>query len=369
LLGSENLKYFSQIPLAYPEFTDNEYFDDSETKTEVVRTGYAKLINDDGEHFGYVQLSFRREKLVAALKSILSYTLLILPFVLIIIIALSIFISRRLFQPINKIIETANNISAVNLKERLQLDSDPNDEINKLKITLNNLFERLEVQIQQISAFSDNASHQLMTPLTAISSELEFALTKKKYHGEIKQSLEVVKEQSDRMISIVKSLLLISRTGRDSGQSNMIFNLTSLFEKHIKILFPQQRIYYFISNNLYVRGKEENFIIVIENLIGNALKYSSEDDIIEVISNSSNGCINVIVKDKGIGIADSEKEKVFERFYRSESAEKIGIVGYGLGLSIVKSIVISMNGKIQVSDNSPKGTIFCITLPYIKIEE
>ena len=76
---------------------------------------------------------------------------------------------------------------------------------------------------------------------------------------------------------------------------------------------------------------------------------------------------DLIVKDSGIGISDIDKEKVFGRFYRSEKAEKFGIKGYGLGLSLVKLLIEEAGSKISIENNEPTGTLFTVTLPYLAL--
>ncbi len=368
LLSSNNTKYFNPIPFSYPQFNSSEYFTNTITNKEVVRTLYTKLYSQNNLFIGYIQLSTRKLRLDSAVQNVLYYNLLILPIMLVIIAIASIFISKITLKPINSIIEIANRISAVNLKERLSLDPDPDDEINKLKTTLNNLFERLEGQILQISAFSNNASHQLMTPLTAINAELDFAIKKEIKDEELKNALIVARNQSESMVKIIRSLLIMARSGKDYYDQNHIFSLESLFDNQIKPLFQSSKVNYFIQKDIYIRGRDENFIIVLQNLIDNAVKYSTNNTEVTVIANTIGQNAKIIVKDNGIGIPDNEKQKVFERFYRSEQVQNIGIDGYGLGLSLVKSILLSMNGIIEILDNVPTGTIIIITLPLVKIE-
>jgi len=79
--------------------------------------------------------------------------------------------------------------------------------------------------------------------------------------------------------------------------------------------------------------------------------------------------IKLEITDNGIGIPDSEKSKVFQRFYRSELVEKMGIKGYGLGLSLVKSVFDEIGAEIIISDNKPKGTIITVIIPSLIIED
>ena len=118
---------------------------------------------------------------------------------------------------------------------------------------------------------------------------------------------------------------------------------------------------------MYIRGDTDKFHIVVENLVENAIKYSSSNKVVNVTLTKNGSVANLIIKDNGIGISDIDKEKVFDRFYRSEKAEKLGIKGYGLGLSLAKLLIEEAGGKISIKDNEPNGTIFTVTLPYLAL--
>ena len=108
--------------------------------------------------------------------------------------------------------------------------------------------------------------------------------------------------------------------------------------------------------------------MVLENLIGNAIKYSSDNDKIKIIVEEAIDSIIISVFDNGIGISDAEKIKVFERFYRGDNVESSGIKGHGLGLNLVKIVVNKMGGKIAIHDNEPRGTIFILEMPKLILE-
>jgi len=366
-IKSENIQLFSPIALSYPEFSSYEYFVNTDTKKEVIRTGYRKLMNEKGKHIGYLQLSARRLRIEAAAKNILYYNILLLPFVLLIIVLISVVISKKTFQPVSEIIETANRITAANLKERLTLDSDPNDELSKLKFTLNSLFGRLENQIQQISAFSDNASHQLITPLTVINSELDFILRHSHLDSELRSTIDTIKEQSDRMTQIIKALLILAIVDKARVNNNTVFNLSTSIKEFIKPSIQSNRVKFILDDNIYLKGNVDHFVIALDNVINNALKYSENSPVTVTATNDKNNCVIKVI-DIGMGVKPEDKAKIFDRFYRSNSAEDLGIKGYGLGLSLAKSIINSMNGEIQVQDNPPQGSVFIISLKSVRFE-
>ncbi|OGU81481.1 MAG: hypothetical protein A2254_03335 [Ignavibacteria bacterium RIFOXYA2_FULL_35_9] len=107
---------------------------------------------------------------------------------------------------------------------------------------------------------------------------------------------------------------------------------------------------------------------MLDNLLDNAVKYSNSISQIKVTLKKFNGNIDLRVSDSGIGIPQGEKDKVFEKFFRTEKADELGIKGFGLGLSVAKSIITQMSGNIYVEDNYPRGSIFTIRLPEVRVE-
>jgi signal transduction histidine kinase len=301
------------------------------------------------------------------MKKIVIFNLFNLPFILLIIILVSIFLAKKSYSPLNKVINIAENISANNLKARIEIAAHPQDELGRLRDTLNNLFTRLEVQINQISQFTDNASHQLMTPLTAVKTELEYILKKNREPDEYKETLLMLNTQTDKMIDIIKSLLILAKYSSNMELQKNVFSISRFMDDLIKPHFKDHLVEYEITNDLFLRGSNEGFQLIMENLIDNAIKYSPADSKVIVKADNLDGSIIISVEDSGIGINDEEKEKIFERFYRSESALKKNIFGIGLGLCLVKTIVISMDGEIKVEDNIPNGTKVMISFPIIKV--
>ena len=367
LLQSKNIKLFTTIDLRYPSFFDEYFYEDYTSAKGELRIGYKKIYDETGRHAAFLQLSSQKSAFNKIVRNIILFHLLAFPFMLVVILAISLIVSKKTFAPVNKIIELAGKISATHLNERLSYNADPDDELGKLRETLNNLFERLETQVKQISSFSDNASHQLMTPLTAKNSELDFLLRDENKTVSERESLLMLKEQTVRMISIIKSLLLLARNRNSDLEQKTVFNFSKMITEQIKENYKDHKIEIDVADEIYLRGKPDYFLMAVQNLIDNALKYSN-DDWITISALQSNNQVKIRIEDFGMGIDDVEKEKIFERFYRSKKAEKLGIKGYGLGLSLARSIISSMQGTIEIQDNKPRGTKFIITLPALEIE-
>ncbi len=367
LLCSDNLKSFGTIPFNTSYSRSQYKFENVAAGKHQLRVVYAPMLNEKNKIEAYLQLSVFRTEYSSIMKKIILFNLLNLPFILALIIVVSIFLAKKSYSPLNKIISIAENISANNLNARIKYEAHPQDELGRLRDTLNNLFTRLEVQINQISQFTDNASHQLMTPLTAVKTELEYILKHDRAPEEYKETLTMLDLQTDKMISIIKSLLIIAKYSGSTENSQSVFNISQVFDDFIKPVFKEYNINYDIGDYLYVRGTSEGFQIVMENLIDNAIKYSPNNPGIAVTAKRFYDNIILCIEDNGYGISDEEKEKIFERFYRASSSIKENIKGYGLGLCLVKTIVQSMEGTIKVEDNIPSGTKFIVSFPAVKV--
>ena len=367
LLKSSNINLFGALPLNSRRNFDDFLFEDINVYGKSLRIAYYPLIDKSTKKAAYLQLATFKEEYSSILDQIILFNLFSFPLIIIIVVIASFFLAKNSINPINKIIETAKNISASNLSLRIEHTASSVDELGKLRDTLNSLFERLEKHIKQISRFTDQASHQLMNPLTAIKTELEFILKKDRTIEQYKGTLQLMQGQTDKMISITKTLLIIARADKAMNGYKNLFNVSRILGNTITESFANSNINLNIQEDIYLKGDSEIFKLVVENLIDNAVKYSN-GELVKVTLKTSDGLSQIEVADLGIGISDEEKKNVFERFYRSEKVEKLGIKGYGLGLSLVKSIVIQFGGTIKIEDNIPKGTKVKISIPSVEIE-
>lgn len=367
-IKSENVDNFEAIPLNIYEDQEDYSFYDLSSENEELRAVYRRFRNSEGKLVGHLQLSIFKAGANLILRDVIIFNLLSLPVLFVMIFVASIFLVKKTLSPINEIVQTAEKISAQNLNKRINYSADPADEIGRLRDTLNNLFERLEFQVNQISQFSDHASHQLMNPLTISKTELDYVLRKERNPEDYKNSLELLKDQTEKMIKIINHLLIISKHQDELIQQKTIYNLSKLVDDEINEDCYKVHISSQIEPEIYLRGNSEIFAAVINNLIENAIKYSPADPKVNISLKKNADVVELVVADNGIGISNEDKKKVFERFFRSNKAEELGIKGYGLGLSVVKSVLTQLGGHISIEDNKPQGTKFVIALPAVKFE-
>ena len=195
-----------------------------------------------------------------------------------------------------------------------------------------------------------------------------YVLKKEHSAEEYKNSLLSVREQTSEMINIIKTLLILARDCAICTDSRKVFNLSHLFKNDISNEFKNNNVILDIPDNIYLKGEADYFKMVVENLIENAIKYSSVTDEVKVIVEDTNETVKISVYDNGIGIPDDEKHKVFDRFYRCKNVESNGIKGHGLGLNLVRIVVNKMAGEILVLDNEPKGTLIILEIPKLILE-
>lgn len=365
---SKNLDEYEEILLGFPNKFTPYFFESFNSSKDELRTIYKELFDSNKNHVGYIQLSTIHTSFNEVVKNVFWFNIFTMPIVLFIITFLSVFLAKKSYQPINNIIDLAKKISATNLSQRLETAEDPNDELAKLIETLNSLFERLEKQINEISHFTDNASHQLMTPLTAIKTELDYILKKERNLSQYQESGTILKEQVDKMITLIKTMLLLAKDCEECLDNKNVFNLSHLVQNEIVASYKISNVTFDVDHDIYLRGKSEYFSIVLQNLINNAQKYSLQNEEVSVIVKKSEKSVSIIVADRGIGITDDEKEKIFDRFYRVENKKSSKVVGYGLGLSLAKSVTNRMGGNITVEDNMPSGAKFIIILPLLNLD-
>lgn len=369
ILTSRNVTLFKPLPFNNKNVYDNTYFESFNFQNITFRSGYKTLYDSSGKAAATLQISVYERNFKNFMDELLFFNIWALAFLFIIVVGASIWAAKKTFKPINKIIETSQTFNAQNLNKRINIKAKKEDEIGQLRDTLNGLFERIEDYVIELSNFSDQVSHQLMNPLTAISTEIEYMLKRERSSEEYKEALIKLSTQAESMISIVKTLLVIAKSGKIKSEPRTIVNLSRLIKSDIYNNFKEHRIQLEIEENLYVKGEQEKYLMVLQNLLHNSVKYSPYGGEIKLTARKINSNIILQVQDFGIGIEDDEKEIIFKKFYRSDNAEKLGIKGFGLGLSLVKSLVEEVSGTIQVKDNKPKGTIFKVILPSVDLQD
>lgn len=365
--GTNTLKYpFIKTDILPVE--EEAYFDDEDEHPFRLRIFFQPVTDSQNHTAGFIKIGSSKGELINVVWQTVKINLYLFPLTAIVIFLISFILVRQSRKPLLEVIEKAESYRFSAGPYKIEYLADKNDILNRLKDTLNNLFERIELSFTQLRQFSDNASHQLMNPLTAIKTELDFLLKKERSVDEYTDALQTFLQQTDKMIDIVKTLLLLSRLSFQGNAQKNIFNLSKQMVEIAEFYSHTRRISSSIEPETYVRGTPEVFTVLMNNLIENALKYSPPTESVTLEVQKADGDILIKVIDCGIGVPDSEKEKIFFRFYRGKMSEEITSQGYGLGLCLAKTIALDFGGDIAVIDNTPHGAVFVLKLPSLEVQ-
>lgn len=234
-------------------------------------------------------------------------------------------------------------------------------------IFINRGYKREVEAARQQQNFLLSITHELKSPLASIKLILE-TIAKRSLDPPMTKNLsdKAIKE-SDRLNTLINDLLLAARLDSSYNLQKTNINLMDVIYKSAEN-FPTINNIPVINIKTYdefidFNGDATALSRVFSNIIGNAIKYTDGEPIIDIdIQNKSNSVI-IDIRDNGPGIPPQEKEKVFKKFYRIGNEDTRKTKGTGLGLYIVKSIIEGHNGKVRILDNLPKGSVFRITLP------
>ncbi len=221
---------------------------------------------------------------------------------------------------------------------------------------------------RQQKNFLLSITHEFKSPLAAIKLNLQ---TLQKRELEKAQSESIISKalnETDRIHNLIENALLAARIESHNLKLHMEeFNFTDCIRSTVQSrIIPgaeKRNMNLDLEENVYIKGDALALSSLLLNLLENAEKYSAENSKISVQLSSDKRHAFVTVSDNGIGISDSEKHKIFDKFYRIGNEETRNTKGTGLGLFIVKHVVDFHHGDIKVSDNNPSGTVFKVTLP------
>lgn len=279
--------------------------------------------------------------------------------------------SNQLLTPIGRMIGEVNKISSQNLSSTLY-EGRNQDEMNTLARTFNQLLERLQEAFSSQRRFISNASHELSTPLTSISSQLQVAMQRTRSVDEYQNVMQSIQEDVQQMLQLTRTLLEIAKTG---GQGSIELKEVRIDELLFKILADVQKIntIYKVElefeefpendQNLLVFGNAELLYIAFKNVIENGCKFSY-DHLSRVKLSFHDESVHVEVHNEGDIIGKDEQENIFQPFYRSRNSTKVQ--GFGLGLALARRIISLHKGTINVHSAYDSGTTFLLMLPTIQ---
>jgi signal transduction histidine kinase len=213
------------------------------------------------------------------------------------------------------------------------------------------------------SNFLLSVTHELKSPLASVKLQLQTMQRHKLDETIQNKLLQKALTDNERLLRMIDNILLASKAENENNILQLKrLNLSKTLQNLVQQAFDEskQLIKLNIDESVFVVADEQFLSIIFSNLIENALKYSPANSTIEINAHQKNNKTLVSVKDEGVGIADNEKQVVFDKFYRIGNEETRSAKGTGLGLYIVKSLTDLHKIKISISDNRPRGTVFTL---------
>ncbi len=302
----------------------------------------------------------------AALNSFETAAIWVLPILLIIAIAGGCIIVYFSLNPIKKITETASQISSGDdLHKRINIKSNA-PEVRNLTDTFNNMFIKLNESFDMQKQFISDASHELRTPMSVIMAQCDYSLSEEQTNQEYIDAIKMIKKQGRNMSNIIDGILELSRIENNSDRYKkevldfseavklICFDMKLIREKNIELNYE-------VEDEIKINGDRALISRLLTNLISNSYRYGNENGYINVKLKKEDSSAVLSVEDNGVGIAQNDIDKIFDRFYQADSSR--GSSGNGLGLSMVKDIAKWHGGTVSVESELNKGSKFIVKIP------
>lgn len=323
-----------------------KYIRNSDTMDK--NTFYYAVLLDDGNVL----------RVAKEVGSIWSIFLEIAPVIVVLVIALfllsmflSNFLTKSLIHPIEQMSKDMDHLENITTYKELM------PFINTIQKQHENILKNAEMRQE----FTANVSHELKTPLTAISGYSELIQNGMANKEETIRFAGEIHKSAKRLLTLINDTIRLSQL--DSSEQEVFYEAIDLYKiaqdcvNMLKVSAEKHNIHISIhGSNAYLEGNREMLEEVVYNLCDNAIRYNNEGGKVEVTVKPIKGKIYLCVEDNGIGISKEHQERIFERFYRVDKSRSKSTGGTGLGLAIVKHIIQQHGAKMELTSEKGKGT-------------
>jgi signal transduction histidine kinase len=302
-----------------------------------------------------------------ALRQLWTRSLIALGIMAVLVFGLSWLVAGRMLRPLHAITSTARRLSGSTLHERINLRG-PRDELKELADTFDSMLGRLDTAFTAQKEFVANASHELRTPLTIIRTEVDVALTDPEISPEELQDMgAAITDAVDRSEGLIEGLLVLANTDADGRPTMSDLDLAEIAEHEVDLTSTEaDALGLRLELDLQpapVQGDHSLLERLVGNLVENAIRHNVPDGWFSVKTGLVGDRAVLWVANSGAVLPPEELGRLFERFYRPDRSRSRKTGGFGLGLSIVKSVATAHGGTVQLSGLADGGLEVTVSLP------
>jgi len=339
---------------------------DNSGKTFLLKTVWIDDASEEKNHYK-VQMAFDvtyQETVLTNYRQMMAISLVL---GIMISALICIVVIRRGMRPIKKITETTQRISASRLHERVAASRWPK-ELTPLAIAFDDMLDRLEDSFSKLSRFSADLAHELRTPINSLIGTADVILAKNRTPEEYRNVIESSLEEYSRLSRMIDRLLFLARASNNEIKIeklplDLLGELARIHEL-FRAMAEEQGVEIIISGEGTVYAERDLFGRAVSNLLANALQHTPPGGRVLLSGTRvSEHLVEIRVSDTGTGIPVEHLAKIFDRFYRVDTARSKSTGGVGLGLAIVKSIMDLHGGSVTVESKPNQGATFILAFP------
>lgn len=301
-------------------------------------------------------------------RNVLSVTLILE----LLVIVFSVFFTRRYANRVRRLRNSMRIIRSGDYSHQVKMGG--KDELTLLGTEFNELTERLKASEDKRRQFVSDASHELKTPLASIKLLSDSILQNPMDSDTIREFVGDIGAEAERLNRLSQKLLTLSRADDTENTDSEIIYIAPTVERVVKMLqsIAEQNsitLHTTLSQDSTILIAEDDLYQIIFNLAENGIKYNLPGGTLSIALSRSGENAVLEIADTGMGIPEEAQQSIFERFYRVDKARSRKTGGSGLGLSIVRDLVLRHNGEITVESQPEQGSVFKVTFPVFDVEE
>lgn len=321
-------------------------------------------LKNNNDVVGIIRLTTSLSQLNRTLAGHIGVLLVLGLIIIFAIFTTSIFISSTITKPVKDITVVAEKLAQGDFSVRVKKHHE--DEVGKLADTLNYMAEEIDNLEKLKLNFIASISHELRTPLTSIKGWILTINQEDMEMGEMKDGLEIIEKESDRLSLLVEELLDFSKfTSGAVSLKKSTLDINKVLKHVIKQMTPRAKRqnvdleHSLEEGSIIISGDENRLKQVFINILDNSFKFTSEKGCISICSKGSDDGIFISIKDNGCGIDKEDLPKVTHKFYKGSN----NYSGSGIGLSVCEEIINLHGGRLRIDSKAGEGTLVEIYLP------